>query len=361
MIENYTDLFSGHIQIHPKGFQKKMSLELSISNKDEIEPLLKNNPQILFYSERIKNYSLISSAENSSGILLMGIDPEKEKNITKLNKRIRRGKFLSKEKNDEIVIGKDLAEILNTDLGKKVVIMTQGADGSMTASAYRICGILDTGAEEIDKSLALINLSSTQELLVLDNKISEFVIRTNSVFAIDKITNELKNKVDSKKFEVLSWKEISPITQQWLEFDRAFSNVILLIVLIVVSAGILNTMLMAVLERIREFGIMLALGTRRKKVVFTVGLESFFLGLIGVSFGSILGLGLTNYFSEKGIDLSKFSQAFEAYYTGSIIYPRAFKGYVFLWSLIVLLVCVVTSIYPAYKAANLKPADALRY
>lgn len=360
MVENYTDLFSGHIQIHRAGFQKKISLDLSILPNPKIEEILLHAPSVLSHSRRIKDYALISSAEASSGILLIGVDPEKEKSVTRLHKRIRQGEFLSPLNNDSILIGKDLAETLNVTLGDKVVLMSQGSDGSLAAASYRVYGLLDTGAEEIDRSIALITLKAAQELLVLDDKFSEFAIRTKSIFAIDETAKSLKNQLALEDFEVLTWKEISPIIKQWLEFDRAFSNVILFIVLIVVAAGILNTMLMSVLERIKEFGIMLALGTKRSQIVLMVAIESFFLGIIGVAAGTAGGLALSKYFGSFGIDLSKFSQALESYYTGSVIYPRIFIGYVFLWSGIVLLVCVAASLYPAHKAANLKPVEAIR-
>ncbi len=361
MVENYTSFFSGHIQIHKKDFHKKMSLELSIENPLSIEKILKSNPNVKAYSERIKDYALISSAENSSGILLMGIDPFTEPQVTTLNRHIKKGKFLSKGKDNEIVIGKKLAENLNVDLNEKVVIMSQGYDGSMAAGAYRICGILDTGAEEIDKGIALITIKAAQELLVMDNKISEIAIRTKEAFTADEITQSIKEKLCLSCYEVLSWKEISPLTVQWLEFDRAFSNIILFIVLIVVAASILNTMLMSVMERIKEIGIMLALGTRPRNIVLMVGWESFFLGIIGTLIGTSIGSIMVYYFGKTGIDLSKFSHALEAYYTGSVIYPKIVVGYITLWVLIVLLTSIIASLYPAYKASRLKPVEALRF
>lgn len=360
MIENYTDLMSGQVQIHAKDFQKKLSLDLSINNPQEIETVLNKNKNLVpFYSQRIKNYALVSSTEGSSGVLILGVDPEKEKSVSKLYKKIKKGNFLTGEKN-EIVIGWDLAEILNVKLKDKVVLMSQGADGSMASGAYRVCGILKTGAEEIDRSLVLIDLKACQDLLVLNNGVSEYVLKTQSVFTIDKVTQVLKSQIDIKKYEILNWKEISPITKQWLEFDRAFSNVILFVVLIVVAAGILNTMLMAVLERVKEFGIMLAVGMKPKLITQMVAWESFFLGLIGILSGTFIGVNLAKYFGKVGINLSYFSNALESYYTGSVIYPRIFTEYIIIWDVIVLVVSLLASVYPARRASRLKPIEALK-
>lgn len=361
MVENYTDLVTGHLQIHSAGFQKKMGLERSIPVPEEILGVIKKDADIVAVSGRVKDYVLVSSAEHSSGVLLIGVDPVNETKVTYLNKRTRKGEWLSEDKGGQIVLGRDLAEILNVDLGDKVIIMAQGSDGSLASGAYRLCGIIDSGAEEIDKGMALITLKDAQELLVLDKKISEFAIRTGSVYKSGSVSQRLKQNLNTSKFEVLTWEEISPITAQWLEFDRAFVNGILFVVLLVVASGIFNTILMSVLERIREFGIMLALGTKRSQAVLIVGLESAMLGFTGIIFGSALGTAVSLYFSHKGIDLARFATAFESYYTGSVIYPRLSAGYILLFSLIVLAVSIAVSVYPAWKAANLKPVDAIRH
>lgn len=358
MVENYTGLVSGHIQIHQKGFQENMGLQRSIYEPDKISALLKNNPAVVNFSSRIKEYALISSAEHSSGVLLMGVDSQKEKEVSQLYKRIRRGRFLSED--NQIVIGKDLAKLLGVGLQDKVVVIAQAFDGSLASAAYRVCGLLDVGAEEIDKGLALITLGAAQEFFVLDDKVSEFAIRLDSHAEVETTAGELKNNIDSEKYEVLTWKEISPMLVQWIEFDVAFTNFLLLIVLMVVAAGILNTLLMGILERTREFGIMLALGTKRRQIVLMIGLESVILGFIGIAIGYVFGTGLSIYFGLKGINLTAFSTALNEYYTGSIIYTRISPEYMAIYGLVVLMASILISIYPAWRAASLRPVDAIR-
>jgi len=361
MIENYTDLVSGHLQVHMQGFQKKMGLERSISNPADIEKIISSDPGVSSCAKRIKEYVLISSAEHSSGTLLEGIEPSREKTITSLHKHIRRGEFLSDGKNDQVVLGKELFEILQVELGEKVVIMAQAADGSLAAAAFRVCGVLDTGTEDIDKGLALITLKGAQDLFVLGDKISEVGIRLNDVYMVDKIAARLKKKIDTKTYEVLTWKEIAPMMMQWVEFDKAFIDIILLVVLFIAGAGILNTILMGVLERVREFGIMLALGTKRRQIVLMVSLESLFLGIIGVLVGVVLGVGISIYFGKQGVNLKGFATAFESYYIGSTIYPRLFIREVVSSAAVVLMTSVIVSVYPAWRAASLEPVDAIHH
>jgi ABC-type lipoprotein release transport system permease subunit len=361
MVENYTDLLIGHIQVHKAGFQKNMGLEKSIADPEALIASFKGTTGVSALAARVKDFCLISSPESSSGIVLFGIDPVAERKVSNLHKRLRSGKFLDKEDHDKIIIGKDLAEHLRVTTGDKVVLMSQGADGSLAASAYEVCGIVEAGAEEIDKNLALITLKAAQDLLVMNGKVSEIVVKAGSLETIDALAETLREKINTKKFEVLTWKEISPMTYQWLQFDQVFTSLILFIVLLVVAAGILNTVLMGVLERTREFGIMLALGTKPSQITSMVTAESFFLGLIGVAFGSGLGLSFVILFGVIGINLSAISSALNSFYIGSVIYPRMDVVSFVIYAAVVLLVSMIISIFPARKASRLSPIEAIRH
>ncbi|MBF0217296.1 MAG: ABC transporter permease [Candidatus Omnitrophica bacterium] len=358
MVENYTGLISGHIQIHSKGFQDNPGLKKSIRSPLEVTGALVKASGITAVSPRVKEYVLISSAENSGGALLMGVDPEQEVNVTSLHKHIRSGKFVSTD--GQIVIGKTLARSLSVGINDKIVVVAQAFDGSLASESYRICGLLDTGAEEMDKGLAIVTLRAADQLFVLDGKVSEFAVRAGSLEKTDKITASIKRSLDPLKYEVLSWKEISPSLLQWIQFDVAFSDFLLLVILLVVAAGILNTLLMGILERVREFGIMLALGTKRRQIVLMIGIESLILGLAGIAAGFALGAGSSGYFAVHGINLSSFSAALDEYYTGSVIYPRISYGYPVIYGTIVLITSLIVSIYPAWRAARLNPVEAIR-
>jgi ABC-type lipoprotein release transport system permease subunit len=361
MVENYTDLLIGHVQIHKTGFQKSMSIEKSMGNLETIKNAIRKTPQTAAFSERVKDFALISSPESSAGILLLGVDPVSEIKVSTIHRRLRKGEFLKKGDDNKILIGAQLSDNLKAGLGDKVVIMSQASDGSVAAAAYEVAGIIETGAEEIDKGLAMITLKAAQDLFVLNGKVSEIVLKLNSLDEVDAVTGLLREKIDQKKFEVLNWKEISPQIYQWLQFDAVFTSLILFIVLLVVATGILNTILMAVLERTREFGIMLALGTRPGQVVFTVAAESFFLGLIGTSIGALLGTCLVIFFGTNGIDLSAVSSALNNFYVGSVIYTRLDHVSIAIYSLIVLAVSIIISIIPALKASRLSPIEAIRH
>lgn len=361
MVANYTDLLIGHIQIHKAGFQKNMSLEKNIPATDGVLASLKRVPGVKAVSGRIKDFCLISSPESSAGILLYGVDPLTEPKVSTIHQRLRAGRFFTKDDRDKIIIGKSLSEQLKAGLNDKVVLMSQASDGSLSAAAYEVSGIIETGAEEIDKNLAFIPLRSAQDLLVMEGKISEIIVKAASLESIDLIKARVRKQIDLNKFEVLDWKEISPMTYQWLQFDQVFTGFILFIVLLVVAAGILNTVLMGVLERVREFGIMLALGTKPGQITRMVTIESLILGLIGVLCGACLGIGLVLAFGITGIDLSGLSKALNSFYIGSVVYPRLDLPAVCFYAGIVLFICVIVAVFPARKASRLSPIEAIRH
>lgn len=360
MVANYTDLFVGHIQIHKAGFQKSLGLDKSIHNEETIAAVLRKTPSVAAFTPRVKEFALISSPESSCGILLIGVDPEREQTVTTLHKKIRAGSFLSAGDNSRIVIGRRLAENLKVSAGDKVVIMGQAFDGSIAASAYTVAGLIEAGAEDLDKNLALITLRAAQDLFVMEGNISEIAVKTRSLDDIDAAAQDLRGRFNRKNFEVLSWKDISPMTYQWLQFDQIFTSLILFIVLLVVAGGILNTILMGVLERTKEFGIMLALGTKPSQIAWMVAAESFFLGLAGAGLGTLAGTGLVLISGRAGIDLSALSQALNNFYIGSVIYPVFRPVSVAVYAGIVLLLSIAVSVFPAIKASRLSPIEAIR-
>lgn len=358
MVENYTSLIAGHIQIHKQGFSQKEQLEANFSYPEKIMDKLARLPEIKAASQRIKAFGLVSSAEHSSIVSIMGIVPEKELALSRISRKVKQGKFLEGDKN--IVIGERLAKNLNVSLGDKIVIMAQALDGSIASGAYYICGLLDTGADEIDKGVALITYAAARELFVMDDKVSEIAIRINSAEDAKVVSDKISAALGFVDLEVLPWQDISPILYQWVEFDNGFIWIIVLVVMIVVAIGILNTVLMGVLERTHEFGILLALGTRRGQVISIVAFESLILGVVGTIAGLGLGCVFSLYYGKAGINLSAFTQAMNNFYMDAFIYPKLSLGHVFTSLVLVLIISVIVSLYPAYHAANLKPVDAIR-
>lgn len=360
MIQNYTSYLTSHVLIHQKGYHEKSTLETYLQSPGSLLSTLKQDPRIAATSPRVRADGLLSSSESSAGVLIYGVDPDQEKNVSRLSQRVKPGAFLKPDSDKDIVIGASLAKNLNVSLGDKVVIMSQALDGSIAAGAFHILGLLDTGVEEIDKGVVLLPLKATQSLFVMDDGISEIAVRLKTASQAKPIAHDLAQNFPSAKLEILPWQDVSPMMEQWIEFDNAFIWIIVIVVMIVVAIGILNTVLMGVLERTREFGILLALGTNHKQIIAMVAWESLFLGLVGSLAGLIIGSSLSLYFSTAGIDLSLFTSAMNSFYMDAFIYPVLHPGYVAVSVILVLGTSMIVSIYPAWHAAHLKPVDAIR-
>ncbi len=360
MIENYTSLISGHIQIHAEGFHQKEQLETYIEQPEKIKKSLRSNPSILSFTKRVKAAGLVSSSEHSAGVYILGIDPKHENEVSTIYKKVKQGSFLQENSDKEIVLGATLAKNLNVGLKEKLVIMSQALDGSIAAGAFHVKGLLNTGTDEIDKGVVIITHKAAEDLFVMNDRTSEIAIRLTDVENSKKASALIRKNLNSPELEVLSWQEVSAVLEQWIEFDNGFIYLIVLVVMVVVAIGILNTVLMGVFERTREFGILLALGTKRKQIIEMVAWESLFLGVIGSFLGSIFGILLTMQLGKTGINLTMVSSALTSFYMDPYIYPVSKILHIVISVVLVLVTSVIVSIYPAWHAANLKPVEAIR-
>lgn len=360
MIKNYTSFVISPVQVQALGYQKNPKLEKALKNSEELVRVIKNNPRVKAVSQRIRAEGLMGSTESSVGTMIIGVHPPHEKQVSKLHERISKGSFLNAEDNRKIIIGKNMASNLDVDIDDKVVFMSQALDGSIASGAYYVKGIIDSGVAEIDKGLALLTFQAAEDLFVMNIQPSQIGVQLHSIDESDLVAEELKETLKDPSLEILPWRKVSPVLQQWLDYDNTFIWIILIIVMIVVAIGIMNTVLMGVLERTREIGILLALGTKPQQILSMVTYESIFLGLIGTLAGLLLGLGASAYFAHTGLDLSMFSEALNSMYMEPIIHPHINYKYVWISSFVVLATSILVSIFPAWTAAKLNPVEAIR-
>jgi putative ABC transport system permease protein len=361
-IENSVKVYSGHILVYAAGYREENNLNRNIKDVGLVEKWVSDLPSVHTFTTRIHIPGLISTAESSRSISIRGIDPEKEKGITALDKRMIEGEYLNKDDKADILLGHTLAEKLNARIGDKVVLMVQAADGSIGAELFRLKGIFRIGAVDLDRFLAIITLRDAQALAVLGNSVTEAVLIVDQPGNVLPTARRLKSKLGPQGYEVISWQEYMPQAKEMIDLSSAFMYVILVIVLIVVSLGILNTMLMSIMERTRELGIMMALGTKPRQVVALVMLESLFLGLIGIILGMGIGIGANWLIALKGFDLSGWSGAMDLVASlHPVIYPDTNVANVCLATATTFLTTLLVSVYPALKAAGLKPVEAIHF
>lgn len=359
MLDNQINLNTSHIQIHKVGYLDDKIVQNYIPNYKETEKILKNEKEIIGYSKRVISFGLISSATNSSGIFLNGIIPEDEARVSIIHKSIISGKNLS-GKSGEIIIGNELAKKLKVEVGDKIVTMVNSLQGNINSDAFRIVGIFQTTNSNFDNSTAFINLAEAQELLSVGDNIHEIAILIND----SKNTSEIKNKIKpqiSNDTEILTFEEIIPLFLMQIDLYKQFSWVISSFVAIALIFGIINIMLMAVYERVQEFGILISIGMNNKKIFSMITMESLIIGLIGTIIGVVLGLLILLPLSIYGIDLSVFSEGLQSWGVGTTIYPIPSLENTFFILFMIPFVCVVGAVYPAIKAIKLQPVTALKF
>lgn len=361
-VENSVRIHSGHIQIHKEGYQRQKKLELKIDEPEAVSELLDKTEGVEAYSQRVNFRGLVSSAENSGGVLAFGIEPENEMNVTRIFQKMKAGRYLSTGDDTSILIGTTLAEDLAVGLGDKVVIMTQAVDGSIGAELFRVRGLFETGNPQFDEGVVYVTKKAAQGLLEMGEAVTEFAIITEDRESVESAMGRLSAQPATRGLEVLSWKEISPHLVQLIDLQSSGLLIILAIVFFIVSIGVINTMLMSVMERIREFGVMLSLGTRPYLIVSLIITEAFYLGIMGLVFGSVLGFSAVYYFHVHGIDLSSYSEAMATLAPGeAVIYPMVSLKYTAISALAVMVTSLFASLYPAFKAARLTPVAAMRH
>jgi ABC-type lipoprotein release transport system permease subunit len=304
---------------------------------------------------------LVSSEDYTTGIRIIGIDAEREKRTSSYRVALKRGSFLEKD-GEGILIGEKLAQRLEADTGSEISIIIQAADGSISAKNYTIEGIYSLGDVEMDQSVAMMDINEAQDLAVLGGEVSEVVILLDDSSFTYEAMQAIVSGIDIKIYEVFTWRELIAFTVQLVELMEAFKYVLLVVLIVVIFFGILNTLLMSVTERTKEFGIMLAIGTKPYQVVALVLFETFFLCLIAILIGIPLGIGTSQILGKTGIDLSIWAEGLRAIpFHPTVIYPFVNIRSVLLSLEIVAVPGLIASLFPALRASRLKPVAAIRH
>jgi len=360
-ITNSVRVYTGHIVIFAEEYRDERNLNRKIENSDDLIIWLDGMPGVETATPRIHINGLVSTARNSAMALVRGINPARETRIAGLRERIVEGSYLDSDNARQILIGHKMADRLNAALGEKIVLMVQAADGSIGAELFRLQGIFRLGAVDLDGSLAIIGLKDAQELAALGGGVTEAVLIMDSPADVSAAAAALINEFDRAGYEVLTWDQLMPQAKEMIALSNVFTYILLVIILAVVSLGILNTMLMSIMERTREFGIMRALGTRPAQIVRLVLLEAVYLGVIGTALGMTAGILLVTLLAWEGIDLSRWSGAMDLVSSlKPIIYPALRPASVGIASLAAFATTLIAAIYPALRAARLRPVDAIR-
>ena len=362
MVKNGIATLTGHIQIHHKGFRDDPAIENSIFNRQVVEKALSESlPPRAQWTRRVRVNAIANNARHSSGVTMVGIEPLTEANVSFIGSAIFRGHYLAQDDSNGILVGKALLEKFETKIGRKLVLMSQDKEQEIASRAFRIVGVFRAEMESTEKQFVFVTRPAGQKMLKLGNGISEIAILLPDGYENRDVYKKLKTALPSDQFEIHSWRELLPFQTAYLRILDGFMWFWFLVVFVAMGFGIVNTTLMAVFERMREFGLMKALGMKPWWILREVLVESFLLLICGLLVGNCLGFLSIYALSGSGIDLSALAAGAEYAGMARIIYPAVAAKDVMVANLTVLLLGLLVSLYPAIKASRFTPVEALSH
>ncbi|MGE3262086.1 MAG: ABC transporter permease [Bacteriovoracia bacterium] len=360
IIESITTTYTGNIQLFREDYLKDRLIQFSFP---AVTPAL---PEGTFAAQRIHLPALVSSGEQSVPIQLEGIEPEAEARVTNVKQNLAQGEYLVSDPNPDcesrqIYIGRKLSDLLKVQVGNKIVILAQAADGTLGNELFRVKGIYDSGSPDFDKSYAFAPLTCVAKVGAIQG-IHELAIRIPDIAKEFEIRDLLSKSVPAG-VKVTTWRESLPGMATMVKYNEATLVMISSMLFIVITLGIVNTLLMSVFERTREFGVMIALGTTPWQLRALVVLESLVLGFVASVAGVLLGAAVVAYHQKYGFDLKPFlgdHSSLDQFRLDLTIYP-VFKFVPFLKSVGTMMgFIVLAGLYPAWRASMLKPVEAMR-
>jgi ABC-type lipoprotein release transport system permease subunit len=346
---------TGHIQIHQTKYLDDPVIENSFKITLQLLRSL-DHPDIVDWSSRIRVPAVISSERETSGLVLIGINPAAESNLSFLKSAITQGRYLEGPDDTGVVIGLKLAQNLETDLGKRIVIMSQNHKNKITDRGFRIVGIYDTPTEAMETGFVFMTQTMAEKFLGIDQQSSEITVVTRSLDLTNAVLTSLQQQ--NPELDIQSWDTLQPFTKLIVEMYGDFQYIWHLIVFLAMSFGIINTLLMTIFERTREFGLFQALGLKPRFILAQVWVEAIMLLFIALIIGNFISW-LTVIATGDGIDVSAFAQGMEMAQLSNIIPFIIIQKDLFLANAIVISLGILTSFYPAWRASRLVPADAI--
>ncbi|WP_460238041.1 ABC transporter permease [Aurantivibrio plasticivorans] len=372
MIDNTLQAFSGHIQVQKAGYQDEPSLRKSFHNVTTLAQDLRENINDVEVSSRALGFALLSSEERSYGVQIVGVEPQFEAAVSTLPGLVVEGRYLadgdssSSNVADGIVIGEVLARNLRVSVGDEVTLLGSGRDGSMAADVVSVTGIYDSGMVDLDRAIAHINLKHFQSLFSMPEQGHAVVVKAHNFNQVEQIYSQISQLVINNDFfstqalAVQDWNAMHPGLKQAIQADMGSALFMYAILIILVAFSVMNTQLMSVLERTREFGVIMSLGLRAGRLTKLVLLETSLMAGIGFILGVAGGLAVVGYLSVEGFSIAGMDKMAERFNMSPVMYPQLSFLSILSGPSVIYLGSLIAAIYPAFRLHFLQPVAAMR-
>ncbi|MEA1997445.1 MAG: FtsX-like permease family protein [Gemmatimonadota bacterium] len=362
IVDTAIELELAHVQVNREGYLKNPVPANSFQADSILVKKLAEVAGVKAVSGRFKAAVLMNSAEKSSRVELVGVDVNCEPQVTSIASLVYEGEYIGDGDGRRMVLGGELARLLGVGVGDKIVVMAQDRENELQSVLFRVAGLFKSSAPTWDKMAAFITLDAMQNILGRQGELTSILIRaekdTNLEILAQKARELFKEKHNG--LEVKTWLEVSPILAQSINMFNVFVKIFYAIIYLAMAFGVVNLMLMAVLDRSRELGVMRAVGTTPGQVMLIVLLEAALLGVAGLLSGGSAAWLVTNYLGTHGLNLSRWASGMSFMGISSIIYPDISAGE---WTVSLLsaeAAVIAASLWPAWRASRLKPVEAIR-
>jgi ABC-type lipoprotein release transport system permease subunit len=357
MIRDGISALPGHVQIHHPAYRDDPSVENLVSGTAaEIESRFAA-AGVDRVSARVRVPAVISSERESRGVTLIGVDPASEQLIGAVGTTIVEGRNLENLSDTGVVLGQKLAEKLETEVGKRVVIMSQDPDNEIADRGFRVVGLFEGELEAQEERFVFAGRSIVQRMLRIDDRVSEVALLGDDYREVDDLLATAR-RVAGATDEVLPWQELDRFLSTMMGVMDGFVLVWIIVVFLALSFGFVNTLVMAVFERVREIGLMLALGMRPSSILGQIVIESLLLLVIGLTIGNLLAVAAVHPLRD-GIDVSIVGEGMEMFGYSTVLYPSLELKDVVMANVVVLILGFIASLSPAWRASRYEPVEAI--
>jgi len=348
------------VQVMVPGYHERPRIRRALNNPDEIAAAAKRIAGVDAVALRAEAFVLASGEQRSRGLMITGIDPDAERAMSLIPKQMETGRYLRAGERGSAIIGSLAAESLQLEVGDECVFIGSGKDGSIAASAVQIVGMYKTGIDSFDRSTMQIPLTEFDEVFSMNGAVHRVVITVDHLAAAGSVVSGLEHDGSTDGLSVMSWDMLNPGLRQSIELDLIGGVIMYVILVIVVAFSILNTFFMAIFERKREFGVLMAIGMKPLRLVKLMLLESMSMTVIGLVLGMLFGILATMAGAHWGIGLGDSSEFMAQYGVPERLYPKLTPLSLVLGPVLICIVTFITALIPVLRIPRMRPVEALR-
>ena len=361
MIDTTVGSFTGYIQIHQQGYWEDKTLDNTLVESDSLYAKIQQQSSVEEAVPRLESFALAAGKNLSRPAMVMGIHPQAEQALSDPKNRLQSGSYLDTSDEHSVLIGREMIQRLNVQVGDSLVLIGQGFRGQRATGLYEIKGTVSFPNPELNRSIVMMPIQTAQEFLAAPDRLTSISLILNNPDNVNKTAKDLRNTLSPDRYEVMTWQELAPELVQSIQADRGSGIIIIMILYIIVGFGILGTVLMMITERSYEFGVMISVGTPRLTIAAMLAMEILLIAFMGSGIGLLLSIPVAWYFNINPIEFSgNMAEVMESYglepFLPFSLSPEVFYGQ----AIIIFIITLVFSIIPIVKASKLNPVNAMR-